>query len=152
MISIVIPTYGRPDLLSQCLEALARNMVVPHETIVVDDGQGLSVADVVMVKHERNKGFASAINSGIRLGFVPKGYRFKGEFDPSKIHGSKRRTVQTRDWWLEQMFEAGMELDWKKYKEIKFDNEGLPGSDFRSGGVGWRGLDSVFVMKHKEAI
>lgn len=91
-------------------------------------------------------------NYVIRLGFVPKGYRFKGEFDPSKIHGSKRRTVQTRDWWLEQMFEAEMELDWKKYKEIKFDNEGLPGSDFRNGGVGWRGLDSVFVMKHKETI
>ncbi len=89
-------------------------------------------------------------NYVIRLGIVPPSYKWVGKFDPKNIFGGRRRTVQTRDWYLEQAFKAGLDLDWPLYKQIKFDDYSLTGSDFRSGGVGWRGLDSIFIFKHAE--
>uniref|UniRef100_A0A6M3KA65 Putative methyltransferase n=1 Tax=viral metagenome TaxID=1070528 RepID=A0A6M3KA65_9ZZZZ len=82
-------------------------------------------------------------NMYIREGKMPEKYSFVG----TKAIAA-RKTDETHDWWLERMFEAGMDLDWDLYKKIKFDTVGLPASDFRSGSVGWRGLDSIFVMKH----
>ena len=82
-------------------------------------------------------------NFVIRSGYVPK----KFKFDAKNVFGGFRRTIQTRDWWLERMFEVGFDLDWDLYKKIKFDNVGFPASDFRGGGLGWRGLDSLFIMK-----
>jgi len=78
----------------------------------------------------------------VRNGVIPENFVFTRQ-----QMGEFRRTAQTRDWWLERMFEAGFDVDWPKYKAIKFDNEGLPGGDFRGGGLGWRGLDNVFVLE-----
>jgi GT2 family glycosyltransferase len=48
-VSVVIPTYRRPDLLTACLDALSRQMVSAHsfEIIVVDDGNQPAVAEAV---------------------------------------------------------------------------------------------------------
>lgn len=35
LVSVLVPTYGRPDQLARCLEALSRQTVLPDEVIVV---------------------------------------------------------------------------------------------------------------------
>ena len=73
-VSIVIPVYNEADLLSACLEAIARQSVRPHEVIVVDnnstDGSAAVAASFSFVKvvteakqgvaYARNKGFNAA--------------------------------------------------------------------------------------------
>jgi glycosyltransferase involved in cell wall biosynthesis len=76
--SVVIPTYGRPDLLARCLGALGR-MDLPaggFEVIVVDDGSPVRL-DAVVAEHsgsyplrlcrKQNAGPASARNFGARV-------------------------------------------------------------------------------------
>jgi glycosyltransferase involved in cell wall biosynthesis len=48
-LSVVVPTYRRPDLLRRCLRALLRQSVGPraYEIIVVDDGRQDAVRDLV---------------------------------------------------------------------------------------------------------
>ena len=48
-ISVVVPTYCRPDLLSRCLHALVRQTLFPadYEIIVCDDGPTVQAARVV---------------------------------------------------------------------------------------------------------
>jgi GT2 family glycosyltransferase len=48
-ISVVVPTYRRPDLLARCLQALARQTLFPadYEIIVCDDGPTAQAAQVV---------------------------------------------------------------------------------------------------------
>lgn len=75
MVSIVVPTYGRRDLVSRCLKSLAAQTDGDFEVIVVDDGAdaglgeyvatlGLSV-DVRVVSHSVNRGRSAARNTGI---------------------------------------------------------------------------------------
>ena len=69
-------------------------------------------------------------------------------------HMSDRKTAQTRDWWLEQMFAVGLEEDYELYKKINFDSELITGTDFRDqsklSGMGWKGVDNLFIMKHSQ--
>jgi GT2 family glycosyltransferase len=48
-ISVVVPTYQRPELLAACLESLAGQDVDPaaFEVVVVDDGSGEATAEVL---------------------------------------------------------------------------------------------------------
>jgi GT2 family glycosyltransferase len=57
-VSIVIPTYKRPDLLNRCLLALTRQTVPGHsfEVIVVDDGRDDETRALVEAFNERNQG------------------------------------------------------------------------------------------------
>jgi len=74
MLSIVIPTHRRMDLLRACLAAALRHAPAECEAIVVDDGspggQATTVAQaftgVRVVRRERTGGFALAANAGIR--------------------------------------------------------------------------------------
>jgi GT2 family glycosyltransferase/glycosyltransferase involved in cell wall biosynthesis len=76
-ISVVVPTYRRPDALSRCLDALARQDLLPDEVIVVarpDDkggnecvrrrGEGRVKVIPVEVGPDR-PGFVAALNAGI---------------------------------------------------------------------------------------
>jgi len=72
MISIVIPSYGRPDRLRACLAALAEQDGGPYETIVVDDGSPRPLAavcaefgDWVKPLRQVNSGPAAARNNGV---------------------------------------------------------------------------------------
>jgi GT2 family glycosyltransferase len=48
MLSVVVPTYRRPDLLGRCLAGLAAQEGAPaFETVVVDDGSGDATTDVL---------------------------------------------------------------------------------------------------------
>ena len=76
MITVVVPTYGRRDLLDQMLASLSDQPGAgPFEVVVVDDGadpglgehvssRGLSL-DVRVIHHETNRGRSAARNSGI---------------------------------------------------------------------------------------
>jgi GT2 family glycosyltransferase len=74
MLSIVIPTYCRTDLLRACLQAVIRHAPAGTEIVVVDDGSPDAAASatandfvgVRVVRHDRRRGFAAAANAGIR--------------------------------------------------------------------------------------
>ena len=57
-VSVVIPTYQRPELLRRCLDALVEQRLDPawYEIIVVDDGQSDDTEDVVAQLAEQTRG------------------------------------------------------------------------------------------------
>lgn len=72
--SIIIPTYNKKDLLLQCLDSIEANTPFPYELIVVDDGSNDGTPEVLqprhrirLAEHERNKGFACAVNTGLMM-------------------------------------------------------------------------------------
>lgn len=77
-IDVVIPTWNGKELLQSCLEHLA-HQTVPIHTIVVDNGstdgtaEAISRAypDVTLLARPENRGFANAVNAGIRAGDAP---------------------------------------------------------------------------------
>lgn len=78
IISVVIPVFGRLDLTRRCVEAVRAHRQTTRggrqvEIVVVDDGSPDGTAawlarqeDLVVVTHDRNRGFPAAVNSGIR--------------------------------------------------------------------------------------
>lgn len=73
MLSIVIPTHNRTDLLRACLQAVTRHAPKGSEIIVVDDASPAAAASNVAetfgvraVRLQRQRGFAVAANTGIR--------------------------------------------------------------------------------------
>jgi GT2 family glycosyltransferase len=73
-VSLIIPTYNGAHLMPVCLDAIAAQRRRPDETVVVDDastdGTGALLAArypwVRVVRLETNRGFAGAVNAGIR--------------------------------------------------------------------------------------
>jgi GT2 family glycosyltransferase len=66
-LSIIIPTYNRNSQLAECLQSLEHN---DAEIIVVDDGSPKPVEvphNVRLIRHERNRGRAAALNTGLRV-------------------------------------------------------------------------------------
>ncbi len=69
--ALIITTYNRPDALELCLKSVAKQVVIPDEIIVADDGSGKETKDIiedfsksiqVLVKHvwQEDKGFRLA--------------------------------------------------------------------------------------------
>jgi glycosyltransferase involved in cell wall biosynthesis len=77
LVSVVIPTYGRPEYLQRAVESVAQQEYDRLELVVVDDcsptpaEQSLSELDlgdieVTIVRHDENQGANVARNNGIR--------------------------------------------------------------------------------------
>jgi GT2 family glycosyltransferase len=74
MLSIVIPTQRRVDLLTKCLASVTRHAPKGTQIVVVDDGSPSGKAGnaarqfdgVQVVRQQGSSGFASAANAGIR--------------------------------------------------------------------------------------
>ncbi|MCZ6835162.1 MAG: glycosyltransferase family 2 protein, partial [Planctomycetota bacterium] len=72
LVSIVIPSYQRPESLRQCLTSIERHVDEPHETLVVyvaDDEATARLAkqfDVRLIEQPRRDGFVKAANLGFR--------------------------------------------------------------------------------------
>ena len=76
LVSVVIPTHGRGELLRRAIDSVLAQSVADLELIVVDDATpGREVADVVAgcddprlccLRHEVNRGAPAARNTGIR--------------------------------------------------------------------------------------
>ncbi len=65
-LTIVVPTYNRNQNVAECVLALDHN---DAEIIVVDDGSPQPVrmpGNVRVIRHERNKGRAAALNTGLK--------------------------------------------------------------------------------------
>jgi GT2 family glycosyltransferase len=73
-ISVVVPTYNGIRYIADCLDSLRKQLRKPDEVILVDDGSTdgtLSVVEksypeVRCIRLESNRGFAAAVNEGIR--------------------------------------------------------------------------------------
>lgn len=75
-VSIIVPTYNRPDRLRTALASLAVQTYQDFEVIVVNDA-GCDVGDIIAacadrqrittICHDRNRGLAAARNSGLRV-------------------------------------------------------------------------------------
>jgi GT2 family glycosyltransferase len=74
LLTIVIPTHQRTDLLVACIQSLIRYRSRAHRIIVVDDGSpngrasgaASSHPDVEVVRLSECRGFCAAVNAGIR--------------------------------------------------------------------------------------
>lgn len=71
--SVVVPNWNGAHLLGTCLDALRRQTLTGFEVLVVDGGSTDGTTDLVasypevrLVSLERNRGFAAAVNEGIR--------------------------------------------------------------------------------------
>ena len=75
-ISVIVPTYNRPEMLNEALESILKQTFKNFEVVVVNDA-GMSVEDVVLklnktknityVSHAKNRGLAAARNTGIKI-------------------------------------------------------------------------------------
>jgi GT2 family glycosyltransferase/Flp pilus assembly protein TadD len=76
MVSVIVPTYNRPDRLRVALESVNRQQYQDFEVIVVNDGT-TPVESVIaelnrdgritLVNHDHNRGLAASRNTGLRL-------------------------------------------------------------------------------------
>ena len=74
MLSIVIPTHQRTDLLRLCLASVVRFAPAGTEVVVVDDASPGGRAGAVvrqfigvkLIRRQKRGGFAAAANAGIR--------------------------------------------------------------------------------------
>jgi glycosyltransferase involved in cell wall biosynthesis/radical SAM superfamily enzyme YgiQ (UPF0313 family)/Flp pilus assembly protein TadD len=76
LVSVLVPTYNRPDMLVATLQSILNQTYKNLEIIVVNDN-GLEVGNITgwlnqqgnitYVKHDRNRGLAAARNTGLKL-------------------------------------------------------------------------------------
>jgi GT2 family glycosyltransferase/glycosyltransferase involved in cell wall biosynthesis/SAM-dependent methyltransferase/tetratricopeptide (TPR) repeat protein len=75
MVSVIVPTYNRPDWLAETLQSILRQTYRNFEIIVVNDA-GPDIEHILapldhgerirVIRHDANKGLAAARNTGIR--------------------------------------------------------------------------------------
>ena len=75
MVSVIVPTYNRPDRLQVALSSILAQTYQDFEIIVVNDGT-IDVSDVITplnrdgrittIRHDHNRGLAAARNTGLR--------------------------------------------------------------------------------------
>jgi hypothetical protein len=73
-VQVIVPNWNGKHMLSQCLKALMMQTFSDFETILVDNGSTDGSVDLVkehfpsvqVIVNDKNKGFAAAINQGIR--------------------------------------------------------------------------------------
>ncbi len=75
VITVVIPTYNRPEMLARALNSLVRQSFESFDVVVVDDASSLNIASIVccyedrlniqVIRNKRNCGAAVSRNRGI---------------------------------------------------------------------------------------
>jgi glycosyltransferase involved in cell wall biosynthesis len=85
LVSVVVPTYERPERLARLLDGLRRQTLAADafEVIVVDDGSGLATSELLAreglrgglrlrtPRHEHNQGPSAGRNTGWRIAEAP---------------------------------------------------------------------------------
>lgn len=75
-VSVIIPTYNRPDFLRTAVESVLEQTFDDFELFVVDDGSNVDLElpedpRCTLIHHEENKGVSAARNTGIRTSGAP---------------------------------------------------------------------------------
>jgi glycosyltransferase involved in cell wall biosynthesis len=79
-VAIVVPFYGDPDELRECLDSLRAQTYADWRAVVVDDASPQPAAPVVaaladprieLVRHQTNRGLAAARNTGVQHSRAP---------------------------------------------------------------------------------
>jgi glycosyltransferase involved in cell wall biosynthesis len=74
-VSVIIPTFNRPDMISRAIQSVFDQNYKDYEIIVVDDGVEKNAENTVLsiasgkikyIKHETSKGGGAARNTGIK--------------------------------------------------------------------------------------
>lgn len=72
MVSIVLVSYNEGHLTRDCVASIRRNVTIPHEIIVVDNGSSpetlavlRGLQDVTLIENARNAGFPAGCNIGL---------------------------------------------------------------------------------------
>lgn len=72
-VSVIIPTYGRANIVSQAIKSVLTQTYKDYEIIVVNDGSTDNTPEVIAqfgneirIIHQTNKGLSAARNTGIR--------------------------------------------------------------------------------------
>lgn len=73
IVSVIVPTFNRPQLLERALESIQRQTFSDYEIIVINDA-GVDVSEIVSkfdkaiyIKHDKNSGLSKVRNSGIEV-------------------------------------------------------------------------------------
>jgi glycosyltransferase involved in cell wall biosynthesis len=102
LISVVIPTYNRANVIGAAIQSVMRQTYQNHEIIVVDDAssddtesvvKSFSDRKIIYVKHQQNSGAPSARNTGIE-----------------KARGACIAFLDSDDEWLSEKLEKQMEV------------------------------------------
>ena len=99
-INVIIPHHNGDHLLRNCLDALQKQSFQDFDIVVVDDGSEDDSARIcsnydktTCIRLDRNRGFAAAVNEGIRNTKAPYVALLNNDARPA-------------DDWLESLFEA----------------------------------------------
>lgn len=69
-VSVVILNWNKAELTRHCLECARRTTTLKPQWIVVDNGSTIKLSgmadDVIVIRNERNLGFAGGVNTGLR--------------------------------------------------------------------------------------
>lgn len=72
--TIIIPTFNRPEMLRECLDALQKQTILAQEIIIVNDGGEASYFNdlpdtgvPLRVLHQENAGKSVAVNAAVKL-------------------------------------------------------------------------------------
>ncbi len=72
-VSVIVPTYNRPDRLKEALQSIIRQTCQDFEILVVNDGgsdvaatvAALNDGRIIYIQHDRNRGLAASRNTGL---------------------------------------------------------------------------------------
>jgi len=75
-VSVIIPTYNRPEFLNQAVGSVLNQTFQDFELLVVDDGsdRALDLPEddrLTLIRHEKNFGVSAARNTGIQASQAP---------------------------------------------------------------------------------
>lgn len=164
LVSVVIPTYKRPDFLSRAVNSVLNQTYKNVEVIVVDDnnpdteGRRLTEAKmapysvnprVKYIKHEQNKNGSAARNTGARaskakyIAFLDD----DDEFYPEKIEAQVKRLEELPDEYAVCYTKVVYEKEDGSISESKEEREGDLFFDALTRDLSFQAGSNLFIRK-----
>ena len=121
LVSVIVPTYNRPDRLCEAIKSIYAQTCQDFEVIVVNDGEvdvnsvvaGLNLdGRIRAITHDRNRGLAAARNTGLRaakgiyIAYLDDDDRYYPEHLETLVkalQGSEHKAAYTDAWRLHEV-------------------------------------------------